>query len=186
MSILPCRIHTIAHFRAAIHFNQVTPTKWRSHYWESLWVPTPYDFALNPGPGSFFRDPYFMAYYNPHIHWGIFHPQPIPKTTRFFSSLLRWYEKSAYVVMFLVYLVASLGSPTNSGSTCEASNTQEDSLPEVLLLMLVVVDPQLYGQQKYCSSGWSKVLLLSCHLRHFSAHSTGKQSGTRGQTSSFV
>ena len=38
--------------------------------------------------------------------------------------------------MFLAYLVASLGTPTNSGSTCEASNTQEESLPEVLLLMV--------------------------------------------------
>lgn len=125
----------------------------------------------------FNRDPHFMAYYNPHIHWGVFHSQPLPKTTNFSLHCSRWYEKSAYVVMFL----ASLGTPTNSGSTCEASNTQEESLPKVLLLMLVVVDPQLYGQKKYCSSGWSKVLLLSCHLHHFSEHSAEDNQEQLGQ-----
>ena len=61
-----------------------------------------------------------------------FIPNLYPKQPDFSLHCSRWYEKSAYVVMFL----ASLGAPTNSGRTCEASNTQEESLPEVLLLML--------------------------------------------------
>ena len=67
-----------------------------------------------------------------------------------------------------------LGSPTNSGSTCAASNTQEESLPKVLLLMVavvVVVVAQPYGQKNMLN--WLvKVLLLSCPLRIFSEHST--------------
>ena len=101
-----------------------------------------------------------------------FIPNLYPKQPVF----LRWYEKSAYVVMFL----ASLGTPTNSGSTCEANNTQEESLPKVLLLMLGGGGSSALWSKTMCSSGWSKVLLLSGHLHHFSEHSTGKQSGTIG------
>jgi len=129
----------------------------------------------------FNRDPSFMAYYNPHIHWGVFHPQPIHKTTNFFLHCSCDMRSLHMSWCFWLIWWLPLGAPTNSGSTCEASNTQEESLPEVLLLMLVVVDPQLYGQQKYCSSGWSKVLLLSCHLHHFSEHSAEDNQEQLGQ-----
>ena len=130
----------------------------------------------------FNRDPYFMAYYNPHIHWGVFHSQPLPKTTNF--SLHCSCDMRSLHMSWCFWLPWAL--PQTLASLVKLATPKRRACQRFCCWCLVVVDPQLYGQQKYCSSGWSKVLLLSCHLHHFSEHSTGKQSGTIGTKNSFV